>query len=31
VIVVDLTHPTLKVPCVKILIPGFATDVEALG
>ena len=31
VIVVDLTHPALKVPCVKILIPGFATDVEGLG
>ncbi|HTL32167.1 MAG TPA: YcaO-like family protein [Kofleriaceae bacterium] len=31
VIVVDLTHPELRVPCVKILMPGFATDVEALG
>ena len=31
VIVVDLTHPRLRVPCVKVLIPGFATDVEALG
>jgi ribosomal protein S12 methylthiotransferase accessory factor YcaO len=31
VIVVNLTHPTLQVPCVKILVPGFAIDVEALG
>jgi ribosomal protein S12 methylthiotransferase accessory factor len=31
VIVVNLTHPTLQVPCVKIIVPGFATDVEALG
>lgn len=31
VIVVDLTHPKLRVPCVKVLIPGRATDVEALG
>jgi ribosomal protein S12 methylthiotransferase accessory factor len=31
VIVVDITHPKLRVPCVKVLIPGRATDVEALG
>jgi ribosomal protein S12 methylthiotransferase accessory factor len=28
---VNLTHPELKVPCVKVIIPGYATDVEALG
>jgi ribosomal protein S12 methylthiotransferase accessory factor len=28
---VDLTHPELKVPCVKVIVPGYATDVEALG
>lgn len=31
VIVVDITHQELRVPCVKVLIPGRATDVEALG
>lgn len=31
VIVVDLTHPVLRVPAVKVIIPGRATDVEALG
>lgn len=30
-IVVDLTHPELKVPCVKMIVPDYATDVEALG
>jgi len=31
VIVVDLTHPMLRVPVVKVIVPGRATDVEALG
>jgi ribosomal protein S12 methylthiotransferase accessory factor len=31
VIVVDLTHPQLRVPVVKVIVPGLATDVEALG
>jgi len=31
VIVVDLTHPELRVPVVKVLVPGRATDLEALG
>lgn len=31
VIVVDITHPTLKVPVVKVIVPGRATDVEAMG
>ncbi len=31
VIVVDLTHPALEVPTVKVIVPGRATDVEALG
>lgn len=31
VIVVDVTHPELRVPAVKVLVPGRATDVEALG
>jgi len=31
VIVVDLTHPTLRVPVVKVIVPGRATDVEAMG
>ncbi len=31
VIVVDLTHPQLGVPVVKVLVPGLATDVEAMG
>ena len=30
-IAVDLTHPALGVPVVKVLVPGLATDVEALG
>lgn len=30
-IVVDLTHPVLRVPVVKVIVPGRATDVEALG
>lgn len=30
-IVVDLTHPALRVPVVKVIVPGRATDVEALG
>jgi YcaO-like protein with predicted kinase domain len=31
VIVVDLTHPELKVPVVKVIVPGRATDIEAMG
>ena len=31
VVAVDLTHPELGVPVAKVLVPGFATDVEALG
>ena len=31
VVVVDLTHPELRVPVVKVLVPGRATDVEAMG
>jgi len=31
VIAVDLTHPTLGVPVVKVVVPGRATDVEAMG
>jgi ribosomal protein S12 methylthiotransferase accessory factor len=31
VIVVDLTHPALRVPVVKVIVPDRATDVEALG
>ncbi|MDQ3335405.1 MAG: YcaO-like family protein [Myxococcota bacterium] len=31
VIVVDLTHPKLRVPVVKVIAPGRATDVEAMG
>jgi YcaO-like protein with predicted kinase domain len=31
VIVVDLTHPVLGVPVVKVLVPGRATDIEAMG
>ncbi|HEX5063178.1 MAG TPA: YcaO-like family protein [Kofleriaceae bacterium] len=31
VIVVDLTHRKLRVPVVKVIVPGRATDVEALG
>jgi hypothetical protein len=31
VIAVELTHPALRVPVAKVLAPGLATDVEALG
>lgn len=31
VIAVDLTHPALGVPVVKVLVPGRAIDVEAMG
>ncbi len=31
VIVVDITHPVLRVPVVKVIVPGRAVDVEALG
>ena len=31
VIAVELTHPSLHVPVVKVLVPGLATDVEAMG
>ena len=31
VIAVDLTHPDLGVPVVKVIVPGRATDVEAMG
>ncbi len=31
VIAVDLTHPKLRVPVVKVIVPGRATDVEAMG
>lgn len=31
VIVVDLTHRELKVPVVKVIVPGRATDIEAMG
>jgi YcaO-like protein with predicted kinase domain len=31
IIVVDVTHPELRVPAVKVIVPGRATDVEALG
>jgi len=31
VIVVDLTHPKLRVPVVKVIAPGRATDLEAMG
>jgi ribosomal protein S12 methylthiotransferase accessory factor len=31
VIAVDLTHPALRVPVVKVIVPGVATDVEAMG
>lgn len=30
-IAVDCTHPTLKVPVAKVIVPGRATDVEAMG
>ncbi len=31
VIAIDLTHPRLEVPVVKVIVPGLATDVEAMG
>ncbi|HEV7558723.1 MAG TPA: YcaO-like family protein [Kofleriaceae bacterium] len=31
VVAVDLTHPDLGVPVVKMIVPGLATDVELLG
>lgn len=31
VIVVELTHPKLAVPVAKVIVPGLATDVEAMG
>jgi ribosomal protein S12 methylthiotransferase accessory factor YcaO len=31
VIAVDLTHPVLRVPVVKVLVPGRAIDLEVLG
>ncbi len=31
VIAVDLTHDTLRVPVVKVVVPGLATDIEAMG
>jgi YcaO-like protein with predicted kinase domain len=31
VIAVDLTHPRLRVPVAKVIVPGLATDIEALG
>lgn len=31
VIAVDLTHPQLEVPVVKVIVPGRATDIEAMG
>lgn len=31
IVVVDLTHAQLAVPVVKVLVPGRATDVEAMG
>lgn len=31
VIAVELTHPELGVPVVKVLVPGRATDIEAMG
>ncbi len=31
IVVVDLTHPALGVPVVKVVVPGLATDVEAMG
>ena len=31
VIAVDLTLPELGVPVAKVIVPGLATDVEALG
>lgn len=31
VIAVDLTHPAIGVPVVKVIVPGRALDVEAMG
>lgn len=31
VVAVELTHPALGVPVVKVIVPGRATDVEAMG
>jgi YcaO-like protein with predicted kinase domain len=31
VIVVELTHPALRVPVAKVIVPGRATDVEVMG
>jgi len=31
VIVVELTHPVLRVPVVKVIAPGRATDLEGMG
>ena len=31
VIAVDLTHPKLRVPVAKVLVPGRATDVDVMG
>jgi len=31
VLVVDVTHPELRVPAVKVLVPGLATQLEGLG
>jgi len=31
VVAVDLTHRALGVPVVKVIVPGLATDVEAMG
>ena len=31
VVCVDLTHPALGVPVVKVIVPGRAVDLEAMG
>jgi ribosomal protein S12 methylthiotransferase accessory factor YcaO len=31
VIAVDLTHPRLRVPVAKVIVPGRATDLGAMG
>jgi ribosomal protein S12 methylthiotransferase accessory factor len=31
VIAIELTHRALRVPVVKVIVPGFATDLEVLG
>ncbi|HVK84539.1 MAG TPA: YcaO-like family protein [Kofleriaceae bacterium] len=31
VIAVELTHPALGVPVVKVIVPGLATQIEAMG